>query len=469
MALENSDVFVVQKQASGEVRKITAQQLDTYLQAGDSVVYKGTGDFTDLGDNPAIKQVGDLYINDALNAGTFAWLPDPGTVTVNPGDQCIYDGAKWDIIPSGGGAGVSEIEGTTPIEVNSDDAAKPIVSITPATTAAFGAVQLATNTDVTNSATNRVVTADQLKSVKDDVDNAVAGGVSSVTGADPIESSGGLDIYEMPQKDHEYLMTVDVSRGMKLDYSAFLVFDITAYPHKLVGKYRNNEIKPMLFPDIIVQVAKQFNNAWILCEVNDIGDQVASIIFYDMEYENLLMTSMRGRAGQVLGMGFSGGKTQLGLKMAKAPKKLGCSNMKQMVESDKVIFKDFQIINELTTFVEKKSSFEAEDGCHDDLVMCLVMYAWAVAQDYFVEMTDQNVREELYEKDKRQLEEDMSPFGFIVNGTEDEVIVEKDKNLVWRMVDDESLVERYRDRVTDYDLASIDSTYGLPSSDWEWQ
>ena len=191
MALENSDVFVVQKQASGEVRKITAQQLDTYLQAGDSVVFKGTGDFTDLGDNPAIKQVGDLYINDALNAGTFVWLPDPGTVTVNPGDQCIYDGTKWDIIPSGGGAGVSELEGTSPIEVNNDDAAKPIVSITPATTAAFGAVQLAAADDITNAATNRVVTADQLKSVKDDVDNAVAGGVSSVTGADPIVSSGG--------------------------------------------------------------------------------------------------------------------------------------------------------------------------------------------------------------------------------------------------------------------------------------
>tara|TARA_Y100000768_G_scaffold367990_1_gene331553 strand:- start:1462 stop:3177 length:1716 start_codon:yes stop_codon:yes gene_type:complete len=284
---------------------------------------------------------------------------------------------------------------------------------------------------------------------------------------DPIETSGGLDLYEMPKPEHEYLMTVDVSRGMKLDYSAFLIFDITSYPHKLVGKYRNNEIKPMLFPDIIVQVAKQFNNAWILCEVNDIGDQVASIIFYDMEYENLLMTSMRGRAGQVLGMGFSGGKTQLGLKMAKAPKKLGCSNMKQMVESDKVIFKDFQIINELTTFVEKKSSFEAEDGCHDDLVMCLVMYAWAVAQDYFIEMTDQSVREELYEKDKRQLEEDMSPFGFIVNGTEDEVIVEKEHGLVWKMVDDDPRWDRYREKVTDYDLESL-SEYGLPSSDWNW-
>ena len=109
---------------------------------------------------------------------------------------------------------------------------------------------------------------------------------------DPIESSGGLDVYERPTPGHEYIMTVDVSRGMKLDYSAFVLVDITSYPHRVVAKYRNNTIKPMLYPDIIVQVAKQYNNAWILCEVNDIGDQVASIIFYDMEYENLLMTSM---------------------------------------------------------------------------------------------------------------------------------------------------------------------------------
>jgi hypothetical protein len=189
MALENSDVFVVQKQASGEVRKITAQQLDTYLQAGDSVVYKGTGDFTDLTDNPAVKSVGDLYINDALNAGVFVWLPTPADdpVTVNPGDQCIYDGVKWDIIPSGGGSGVTEIEGTAPIVVVDDDSAKPIISITPATTAAFGAVQLADAADLTNSATNRVVTADQLKVVDDKVDAAAAGGVSNVVGVDPIE------------------------------------------------------------------------------------------------------------------------------------------------------------------------------------------------------------------------------------------------------------------------------------------
>ena len=274
--------------------------------------------------------------------------------------------------------------------------------------------------------------------------------LKSLTYDDPIASSAGLDVYEEPIPGHEYIMTVDVSRGMRLDYSAFILIDITEYPHRLVGKYRNNTIKPMLFPDIIVHMCKKYNNAWILCEVNDIGDQVASIIFYDMEYENLLMTAMRGRNGQVLGHGFSGGKVQLGLKMAKAPKKLGCSNLKQMVESDKILFKDFQIINELTTFVEKKDSFSAEDGCHDDLVMCMVIYAWAVAQDYFKEMTDQSVREEMYEEDKLGLESDMSPFGFILDGAEEDVQVDKEAGLIWK-------------KDNSYD------EYGTPHSPWEWE
>ena len=271
--------------------------------------------------------------------------------------------------------------------------------------------------------------------------------LKNLTYEDPLISEGGLDVYEEPREGHEYLMTVDVSRGMKMDYSAFILVDISAYPHKVVAKYRNNEIKPMLFPNIIIDVCKKYNNAWVLCEVNDIGDQVASIIFYDEEYENLLMTSMRGRAGQVLGHGFSGGKTQLGLKMAKAPKKLGCSNLKQMVESDKIIFHDFQLINELTTFVEKRESFCAEEGSHDDLVMCMVIYAWAVAQDYFREMTDQSIRQELYEKDKAQLEEDMSPFGFINDGLPDGMEVSGDE--VW------------------FDNSTQVDEYGVPMSNWQ--
>ena len=273
--------------------------------------------------------------------------------------------------------------------------------------------------------------------------------LKALTYDEPITSSGGLDVYEKPIEGHEYLMTVDVSRGMKLDFSAFLVFDISQYPHKVVAKYRNNSIKPMLYPDVIVKVAREYNKAWVLCEVNDIGDQVASIIFYDLEYENLLMTSMRGRAGQVLGHGFSGGKTQLGLKMAKAPKKLGTSNLKQLIESDKVLVSDFHIINELTTFIERRSSFEAEDGCHDDLVMCMVIYAWAVQQDYFREMTDQSIRKELYEKDKDSLEEDMSPFGFITGVGEEDQFVE-DGN-IWTKAHEEVYDE-----------------YGTTMGNWQW-
>ena len=180
----------------------------------------------------------------------------------------------------------------------------------------------------------------------------------------------------------------------------------------------------MLFPNIIYEVAKNYNSAFILCEVNDIGDQVASIIQYDLEYQNLLMCSMRGRAGQIVGQGFSGKKTQLGVKMSKAVKKVGCSNLKTVIEDDKLLFKDYEIISELTTFIQKHQSFEAEEGCNDDLAMCLVIYAWLIAQDYFKEMTDQDVRKRLYDEQKNQLEQDMAPFGFISDGLEDTSFVD---------------------------------------------
>jgi hypothetical protein len=176
----------------------------------------------------------------------------------------------------------------------------------------------------------------------------------------------------------------------------------------------------MLFPSIIYEVARNYNNAFILCEVNDIGDQVASIIQYDLEYQNLLMCSMRGRAGQVVGQGFSGKKTQLGIKMSKTVKKVGCLNLKTLIEEEKLIFNDYEIISELTTFIQKGNSFEAEEGCNDDLAMCLVIYSWLVVQDYFKELTDQDVRKRLYDDQKNQIEQDMSPFGFIVDGINDE-------------------------------------------------
>ena len=236
---------------------------------------------------------------------------------------------------------------------------------------------------------------------------------------DPIKRNAGLDIYEHPKEEHNYLITVDVARGLGNDYSAFVVFDITNFPYKIVGKYKNNEIKPMLFPSIIHEVAKGYNDSWLLIEVNDIGDQVASILHFDLEYDNVLMCAMRGRAGQIVGSGFSGKKSQLGVRMTAAVKKLGCSNLKTLLEDDKLLTVDYDIISELTTFSQKHNSFEAEEGCNDDLAMCLVIFSWLVAQDYFKEMTDNDVRKRIYEEQKNQIEQDMSPFGFISDGLDD--------------------------------------------------
>ncbi len=232
-------------------------------------------------------------------------------------------------------------------------------------------------------------------------------------------SNAGLDVYEDPQKDNTYVVTVDVARGVEKDYSAFAVINVSEFPHRLVAKYRNNQIKPILFPQIIKEVAVSYNNAYVLCEVNDVGDQVAAGLHYDLEYANVLMSSMRGRAGQVLGQGFSGKKVQLGVKMSKSTKKVGCLNLKALIEDSKLIFSDYDIISELTTFIQKGGSFEAEDGCNDDLVMCLVMYAWLILQDYFKELTDQDIRKKLYEEQQNQVEQDMTPFGFIVDGVND--------------------------------------------------
>ena len=246
----------------------------------------------------------------------------------------------------------------------------------------------------------------------------------------PITKNAGLDIYEKPEKDHNYITTVDVARGLGNDYSAFIVFDVTQFPYKVVAKYRNNEIKPMLFPNVILDVAKGFNNAYILVEVNDIGDQVASILQYDLEYENILMASMRGRNGQIVGQGFSGKKTQLGVRTTASVKKLGCSNLKTLIEDHKLITCDYEIISELTTFAQKHNSFEAEEGCNDDLAMCLVIFAWLVQQEYFKEMTDNDIRKRIYEEQKNQIEQDMAPFGFIETGLEDSQFVDKDGE-VW--------------------------------------
>ena len=252
---------------------------------------------------------------------------------------------------------------------------------------------------------------------------------------DPLERRNGLDVYEQPIPDHEYVMTVDVSRGVSNDYSAFIVVDITSIPYKVVAKYKNNMIKPLLFPNIIDPVARSYNKAYVLCEVNDIGGQVADIMQFDMEYENLLMCAMRGRAGQIVGQGFSH-KSQLGLKMTSTVKKTGCSNLKALIEDDKLIISDYDIIAEMTTFIQKKQSFEAEEGCNDDLAMCLVIFAWLAVQDYFRELTSDDVRKRIFEDQRESIEEDMAPFGFILTGVDDEDTYVDEAGDVWNKVDE---------------------------------
>ena len=240
----------------------------------------------------------------------------------------------------------------------------------------------------------------------------------------PLQSNAGLDVYEQPQKDHTYFIVADVSRGTKNDYSAYVVFDVTQVPYRVVAKYRDNEVKPLLFPQKIYHVARAYNQAFVLVEVNDIGEQVANTLQFDMEYDNLVMASMRGRAGQIMGGGFSGGRAQLGVRTTKAVKKIGCSNLKQLLESDKIIVEDFDCINELSTFIVKGSSFEADDGCNDDLVACMFIFGWATDQTYFKELTNNDVREQMFKDQQDQLEQDMAPFGFVVNGLEEENVGE---------------------------------------------
>ena len=248
--------------------------------------------------------------------------------------------------------------------------------------------------------------------------------LKTLTYRTPIQSNAGLDVYVKPIDKHTYMLTADVSRGTKNDYSAFAVIDITELPYKIVAKFRDNEIKPLLFPSKIYDVALAYNKAFVMIEVNDIGEQVANTLQFDLEYDNLIMASMRGRAGQILGGGFSGGRVQLGVRTTKAVKRIGCSNLKQLVEDNKLIVEDYDCINELSTFIVKGQSFEADEGCNDDLVACLFMFAWATDQTYFKELTDMDVRQTMMREQQDMLEQDMAPFGFVITGLEDDNIGE---------------------------------------------
>ncbi len=251
---------------------------------------------------------------------------------------------------------------------------------------------------------------------------------------DPIEVRNNLDVYEQPIEGHIYTIVVDVSHGEDLDYSAFSIFDSSGLPYKQVAKYRNSSISPMLYPSIIYDVATHYNNAWVLVEINDVGQQVSDILYHDLEYENMLMLSVRGRAGQQLTGGFGTGKSQVGIKTSKKIKSIGCLNLKNMVEGDKLIVQDFDTISELTSFVAKGYGYQADSGYNDDLVMTLVLFGWLCQQSYFRELTDVDLRKKMQSEQLEIEDQRMLPYGFVDDGSDDTEYVDDDGQQ-WEVVD----------------------------------
>jgi hypothetical protein len=234
----------------------------------------------------------------------------------------------------------------------------------------------------------------------------------------PIKEVSGVTIYEEPKQGHNYIGIVDVSRGKGLDYSAYVIVDTTQMPYRQVCTYKNNMITPVDYAGAVMNGCKYYNEAFILVEVNDIGDQVASILFEEYEYENMLLTENNGREGKRLisGMAGFGGKSDKGIRTTKTVKSLGCSMLKLLIEQDQLIINDFDTIQELSVFSKKGVSYEAEPGNHDDLVMCLVLFGWLTNQKFFKELTDINTVINLKEINEEKAFSDLVPFGFIETG-----------------------------------------------------
>jgi hypothetical protein len=252
----------------------------------------------------------------------------------------------------------------------------------------------------------------------------------------PIHSNNNLDVYEEPIKNHTYALVADTAQGKGLDYSAFNVFDVSGMPYKQVAKFRDNTISPMLYPNVIYNVGNKYNQAHVLVEVNDIGSQVADTLHYDLEYENIMIITMRGRAGQQIGGGFAK-NIQLGLRTSKQIKRIGCATLKDLIEQDQLLIPDFETIRELTTFALTNNTYQAEEGSHDDLAMTLVIFGWLVQQRYFKELTNMDIRKKMWEEQMETLEQDMLPFGIIDDGREEESFKD-DKGTVWTVDEDEA-------------------------------
>lgn len=249
--------------------------------------------------------------------------------------------------------------------------------------------------------------------------------IASLSFSEPIaQSPDGLAVYENPKANRLYMIMVDTSRAIGQDYNALTVIDVTEFPYKVVAKYRNNQLPAAVYPNVIQNMAVKYNSAYVLVEINDVGQQVADILRDELEYDNLIEIVVKGKKGQKMGVAFGGTKTYNGVKMSSSIKKIGCMALKEMVEGDKLILNDYDIIAEFSTYVSKANSYEATSGYHDDLVSTLVMFGWVTTQPYYKDLVDIDVRRRLYEEKLKKIEEDLTPFGFFSDAedSEDETV-----------------------------------------------
>jgi hypothetical protein len=237
----------------------------------------------------------------------------------------------------------------------------------------------------------------------------------------PVSSEEGLDVYELPKTNRLYICTVDCSEGVGQDYSTINVIDVSEVPYRQVAKYRNNKLPLLFFPTIVYSLAKKYNEAFVLIETNNVGQQVVDILHYDLEYENVYKIDHHHIKGQTISGGFKR-SASFGVKTTKTVKKIGCANLKTLIEGDKLIINDFDTIAELNTFVRQKDSYSAEDGNNDDLVMGLVLFAWLTAQSYFKEATNIDIRKVLLEENDMLGEEQLLPVGIIDDGRPEPIV-----------------------------------------------
>ena len=256
----------------------------------------------------------------------------------------------------------------------------------------------------------------------------------NLTFMDPINVTDKFYMYEKPIQGHSYVLAVDSAEGVMLDYSSFSVIDVTSIPYRQVGVFRDNTLPLLIYPTMIYHYAKMYNEAFVLIETNNIGQQVVDSLHYDLEYENIYKLEHHNIKGQNISSGFKR-SISLGLKTTKSVKKIGCANLKTLVESDKLLINDFNTIAELNTFARHKDSYEAEEGNHDDLVMTLVMFSWLTTQAFFKENTNTDIRKRLVEEQNLMYEEDMTPFGLYDDGIREEPTIDSGGD-VWTTLAD---------------------------------